>query len=146
MNKEPKFEWIENLGTTVCEIEYKGNLFYGSAECHPDDEDMKSRRTGEEIAYRRAKIEVLCHIRDNEIKPALTALEHLQGCMIHSKHYNQNSYENYMLRRQIQRYKNDLTTIKEMLAEERVGLKLFLTQKDAYYKQIRERRQKAKTK
>lgn len=146
MNKEPKFDWIENLGTTVCEIEYKGNLFYGYAECHPDDEDMKSRRTGEEIAYRRAKIEVLCHIRDNEIKPALTALEHLQGCMFHSKHYNQNTYENYMLRRQIQRYKNDLTTIKEMLAEERVGLKLYLTQKDAYYRQIRERRQKANSK
>ena len=146
MNKEPIFTWHEQAGTATCEIKYKGQIFIGGAFCHPDDKDMMNRRTGEEIAYRRAKIKMLCCIRDNEVKPALAALEHLQACMIHSKHYDENSYENYMLRKSIQRYKNDLTTIKEMLAEERVGLKLFLTQKDAYYKQIRARRQKANSK
>lgn len=145
MNKNPVFEWDKETGIATCSVNYNNKEIVGMAMCHPEDEDMMNEYTGCAIASMRAEIETLIHIRDNEIKPALNALKHLQACMVHSKHYNEKSYENKMLRRQIQNFENDLATIKEMIAQARLDLKVYLTSKDSYYKQVRARREKAKS-
>lgn len=142
---EPIFEWIEDIGQTTCVIEDKqGHIFVGTATCHDDDTDMKSRRTGEEISYRRARIEQMCFIR-NEINTELKALKQLYYSMKHSSKFNPKSYENIMLQRQIRGKEFDLDTIKEMLATERENLKNFLQEKDKFYNQVRAHRIKAKT-
>ena len=142
---EPTFEWVEELGQTTCVIEDKqGHIFIGTATCHDDDQDMKSRRTGEEIAYRRARIEQMQHIREN-VKLELQALNQLYYSMKHSTHFNPKSYENKMLQRQIRGKTFDLDTIKEMLATERENLKNMLQEKDKFYNQVRAHRSKAKT-
>lgn len=142
---EPTFEWVEELGQTTCIIEDKqGHIFIGTATCHDDDQDMKSRRTGEEIAYRRARIEQMRHIREN-VKLELQALKQLYYSMKHSTRFNPNSYENKMLQRQIRGKTFDLDTIKEMLATERENLKNMLQEKDKFYNQVRAHRSKAKT-
>ena len=105
---------------------------------------MKSRRTGEEIAYRRARIEQMRHIREN-VKLELQALNQLYYSMKHSMRFNPNSYENKMLQRQIRGKTFDLDTIKEMLATERENLKNMLQEKDKFYNQVRAHRSKAKT-
>ena len=69
MTKNITYEY--NEGSAKCIINYNGFDFIGLAKCHPEDEDMKSEYTGCAIASMRAEIEMLTHIRDNEIKPAL---------------------------------------------------------------------------
>ena len=142
---EPTFEWVEELGQTTCVIEDKqGHIFIGTATCHDADQDMKSRRTGEEIAYRRARIEQMRYIREN-VKLELQTLNQLYYSMKHSTRFNPNSYENKMLQRQIRGKTFDLDTIKEMLATERENLKNMLQEKDKFYNQVRAHRSKAKT-
>lgn len=143
MEKEPIFTFDKETGITTCSLECKGKTFTGTAKCHPDDFDFMARATGENIAAIRATINYFKYIRDCEMKPALRALKHLKGCMVNSKHYNENSYEARFLDKEIKNYENDLKEIKLMIAEEKINLKLYIVQKDVYYKLLRERRQKA---
>lgn len=140
MRIDPIFTWDEDAGIATCVINYKDNVYFGSAACHPDDQDMISRLTGQEIAYRRARIEYLISVRDNELKPGIKALKHLSGTMVHSKKFNPKSYENLSLQRELQNLENDLTAIQEEIIEERVALKRYILTKDEYYKKIRQRR------
>lgn len=97
MYKEPYFEWDEQNHQALCIIEdNKGRLFIGTATCHEDDIDMVSCRTGEEIAYRRAKIENLKTIKA-DLKLQISALNQLYYSMNTSKKFNSKSYENRML-------------------------------------------------
>lgn len=59
---------------------------------------MMSEKTGCEIAFRRAKIEVLKSYRD-ELKIKLEALRQLYYSMNQSNKFNEKSYENKMLQR-----------------------------------------------
>ena len=145
MRKEPYFEWNEDMGLTTCIFEdNKGRIFVGTATCHPDDEDMKSRRTGEEIAFRRARIELIKAMRE-EVKIELRVLNQLYYSMNQNTRFNSKSYENKMLQRQIRMKTFDLDTIKEMLTTEQQSLKKLIQEKDDFYKQVRNHRNKAKT-
>lgn len=143
MRREPVFEWNEENGQAYCVItDNKDRMFIGMATCHPDDADMQSRRTGEEIAFRRARIENLRAVRsdlDNELR----ALNQLYHSMKNSTRFNPKSYENIMLQRRIRATTFDLTTVKEMLATERENLRNLIQEKDKFYNQIRAHRNKA---
>lgn len=136
------FEWDEEDKVSKCVIqpEKNGPCFTGEAVCHEDDYDMASPRAGQEIAYRRAKIKHLQHIKNYEIKPQLASLKHLHGCMVHSSRFNPKSYENTMLQRQIRLLEFDLITVNEMIKYERENLKTFIDDKDRMYKHIRKKR------
>lgn len=109
----------------------------GTAMCHEDDVDMMSWRTGEEIAFRRAKMDCLRIHRNADLLPRLAALNQLYYSMKHSTKFNPKSYENKMLQRQIRAIKFDLTTIKEMLAYEQKNLKEYIQGKEKVYQRIR---------
>ena len=145
MSKEPNFNWDEETRTMTCQISNpQGHIFIGTATCHEDDIDMMSQRTGAEIAFRRAKIEALRSVRDTDLKPRLAALNQLYYSMNQSSKFNEKSYENYMLQRQIRLIKFDLTTINEMIAYERESLKGLIESKDEFYKKVRARRNQDK--
>ena len=142
MIKNVEFDWNEENGFCICYLTDENNeLFTGDAQCHIQDEDMKSQKVGEEIPYRRAKINKLCASRDHDLKPRLAALKQLYYSMAHSKNFNPKSYENKMLQRQIRLLEFDLETIKEMLAYERESLKAYINLKDALYKKLRTNRE-----
>ena len=136
------FDWDEGTHTAKCMIqpEKNGPIFVGEAICHDDDLDMVSPRTGQEIAFRRAKIKQLQHMKNYEIKPQLASLKHLYGCMIHSSKFDPESYENTMLQRHIRLLEFDLTTANEMIRYERKNLKAYIDDKDRMYKHIRMKR------
>ena len=139
--KNIQCDWDEEEKIAHCWIKgSNGRLFYGEATCHPDDYDMVSKITGQEIAFRRAKMEMLRDQRDNDIKPRLAALKHLYGCMSHSSNFNPESYENTMLQRQIRLLEFDLTTVKEMIQYERKSLSDYIQKKDQMYNSVRRRR------
>jgi hypothetical protein len=59
-----------------------------------------------------------------------------------SHRFNENSYENKMLQRQIRSINFDLTTTKEIIASEEQNLREYLKNKDEFYVKIRKMRKK----
>lgn len=57
--KNPKFTWDEESGSCLCIIQDKNKIYYGTATCGPEDQDMKSENTGSFIAMSRATIKAL---------------------------------------------------------------------------------------
>jgi hypothetical protein len=104
---------------------------------------MCGEKTGCEIAFRRAKINALKVYRD-ELKVSLKTLNQLYYTMNKSNKFNEKSYENKMLQRQINRISFDLTTIKETINDERKSLKEYLEEKEKFYVKIRSLRAKGK--
>ena len=142
MKNEPIFHWDEETGVSSCILSDGERIYTGFAHCHPDDEDMKGEKTGCEIALRRAKIAALRGYRD-ELKIRLSALNQCYHSMNMSHKFNEKSYENKMLQRQIRQIKFDLDTTKEMIAGEELSLRAYIKSKDVFYTQTRKRRQKA---
>lgn len=142
--KQPIFDWDELTGTAICILKYNDNIFTGVACCHEDDLDMKSKKTGCEIALRRAEIDALKYYK-NELQTSLKALNQLFYSMVQSNKFNENSYENKMLQRQIRLIQNDLDTTKEIIAQKQKSLKTYISEKDYFYKRIRKNREKAKS-
>ena len=142
MKHEPIFNWDENAGIASCIVSNGEKVYTGFAKCHPDDTDMTSEKTGCEIALRRARINALRGYRD-ELKIRLSALNQYYHSMNMSYRFNEKSYENKMLQRQIRQIKFDLDTTKEMIAGEELSLRAYIKSKDVFYIQTRKRRQKA---
>lgn len=139
MKHEPIFNWDEDAGVASCILSDGEKVFTGFAQCHPDDKDMSSEKTGCEIAFRRARINALRGYRD-ELKIKLKALSQLFYSMNRSYKFNEKSYENKMLQRQIRMIDFDLTTTKEMIATEEQSLRQYLSDKDKFYTKTRIRR------
>ena len=139
MKNEPIFNWDEEAGIASCILSDGEKVYTGFAQCHPDDEDMKGQKTGCEIAFRRARINALRGYRD-ELKIRLATLKQLYHSMNISYRFNEKSYENKMLQRQIRMINFDLTTTKEMIATEEQNLRAYIKEKDEFYKKTRKRR------
>lgn len=138
-HQEPRFYWDEETYEAICVLtDDNGNTYTGVANCHPDDLPFATQKDGCTIALYRATIQYFQSVRDNEIKPALRTLKELYHSMDRSYRFNPDSYENKMLQRKIQSYQNDLTTIKEMLVDERKKLKDFVDKKEKTYEIIRQ--------
>ena len=139
MKNEPIFNWDEETGISSCIVSDGKKVYTGFAQCHPDDEDMKGQKTGCEIAFRRARINALRGYRD-ELKIRLATLKQLYHSMNISYRFNEKSYENKMLQRQIRMINFDLTTNKEMIATEEQNLRAYIKEKDEFYNKTRKRR------
>ena len=140
LNTQPIFEWNKD-GYAICILKSANSSreFIGEARCHPDDADMMNEKTGNEIAFRRAKIQAIRGYRD-ELKAQLRALNQLYFSMNKSKRFNEKSYENRMLQRQIRMTNFDLATIREDLATEEQNLREYIAKKEDFYQHIRKNR------
>lgn len=138
MNKQPEYTWSERYGTATCTLFYKNYEFTGVANCHPDDQDMMSKLTGQTIAEMRATLKYLSFVRDCELQPQLKALKQLYYSMNYSKYFNPKSYEAKMLYRQINILKEDLTNIKIEIANIKTSLKEYIERKEKDHQKIRE--------
>ena len=138
MNKQPEYTWSERYGTATCTLFYKNYEFTGVANCHPDDQDMMSKLTGQTIAEYRATLKYLRFIRDCELQPQLKSLKQLYYSMNHSKYFNPKSYEAKMLYRQINHLTEDLKENKYLIDLTKSELKAYLTTKERDHKQLRD--------
>lgn len=133
--------WDKEKMEAKCTIELPSGTLTTVAKCHPDDYDFVNEFTGCEIASRRMSIKIL-QIHKHELNSRLSALNQLYYSMKHSKRFNEKSYENKMLQRQINMVKQDIQTIKEMIEKERNNLKSYIDAKDDFYKKVRTNRKK----
>lgn len=136
-----KTNYSYSEGNAKFTINYHGQVFVGTAKCHPEDSDFESARVGLTIAEARANIEVLRHIREYELKPQLKILNHLYANIKTSKYYNPTSYEAKMLRSQIRAIKKELATINNEIADEQKFVKDYISGKDKLYGKLRDKNQ-----
>lgn len=133
------FNWEPKLGQAICLINYKDVEIIGSAQCHEDDEDFISERTGLFIAESRANIALWQHIKNNELKPQIQALEHVLASWRHNQNYNPTSFEAKSLRRQIKAKTRDYIELKNRIAMEKEYLHDYIKNKDIVHNKLRNR-------
>lgn len=135
------FAYDEENGITTCTLQdTKHNTYIGEARCHPDDVDMKNKMTGSEIAYRRAYIKFLKHMRDTEFVPQLSILKHMYSCMEQAADFNPKDNNIRLMKRAIDNYSAAVDMIRSAIRDERNDLHTYMTDKAKLYKLIRERR------
>lgn len=134
--KNMAFIFDEENGTTVCEMKYDNNYFYGEAVCANEDMDMLNKKTGQEIAFHRACIDVMKYEK-NKLRIEYNGLKSAYYSMKHSKKFNPKSYEAIMLRRQMNMRENDISQLKVDIKTEKQYIKNYIEEKDAFYKKMR---------
>lgn len=127
----------------MCVISSKNKTYVGTAQCREEDRDMMSEKTGCEIAYRRAQINMLKSLRD-ELCIELKGLKKYYYTICNSKYYNKKNYMAVMLQRQIVMREESLAELREMLLDAQENLKQYMNAKAKFYDMIRKRRE-AKT-
>ena len=135
MDHNISFEYTQ--GNSCCIIRYKGFEFVGEAQCHPDDMDFESERTGLCIAEARATIKLMKFKRDYEIKPALRAIQHLYTNMQTSTKYDKKSYEAKMVYSQLKTLQKELDALNSDINEEKKYLKEYIDKKDTFHNRLR---------
>lgn len=139
MSKNYEIDYEYAYGTSCVMIVYKDQAFFGKAECHPDDKDMESERTGLTIAEARAYIKMKKFIKRHEIEPVIAAYKHLLKNIESSKHHNPRAYESCMIRSQLAHWENKLEEINTDIADEERSLQDYIKQKDKLYQKLRAR-------
>ena len=134
-----KYDFRTEGNTSYCDLTYNNLTFTGIAQCHPDDEDMMSERTGYFIAETRANIQKLRWCRDYEIMPMLKHYRHFYDCLSHSSKFNSDSYETKMIIKELKKLEYELKTIRADIQSEREYLKEYIAMKEKMAKRIREK-------
>lgn len=133
------FIWLPEENKTICEIKDNNLVFTGTAFCHEHDQDFKSEITGGYIAESRADIKYYQHQKNNVIKPALKALNHLLNCLKQSKNYNENSPEVKVIKKHIYNKEEELRQVITMIKIIKQDIKMYVDSKEALYKKLRAR-------
>lgn len=136
-----QYKWNEetNTATVSCET-LNGEILSASATCHPDDADMCSRQTGNIVAEFRLLIKCHQYEKNNILRPQLKILYHLKSLYERDPNYNEHSYENKMLRKQIRIVEEEIEATKKDIENIRKELKDFIDCKDSFYRKVRKHR------
>lgn len=140
------FLWYEDAGLAVVEITdpVSGTTFVGQAMCSPEDWDMKSKLTGQEIAWKRAYIFYLQYIK-NRAYIEYQTLNNLEKNVKNCKHYNKEFQIENLLSKQVNSARNQYYYFKERIKAEKKSLQKYIEAKAEIYQKIREgRNNKAK--
>ena len=135
-----KYDWDEIQGIMIASVEVDGTILTATAKCHPDDTDMCSRQTGTIIADFRLFIKYCQYEKNNILRPQLKMLCHLKSLYERDSNYNEHSYENKMLRKQIRIVEEEIEATKENIENIKKELKDFIDCKDSFYKKVRKYR------
>lgn len=96
-----------------CIIKYNNKEFIGEANCHPEDEEYFSTRTGGVIAEVRAKIKLFKY-KEKELKNKLRVLKSFEKDLLGSK-ANPKSYECKRLKSKIKNIELDIQQISNII-------------------------------
>lgn len=137
------FQFDKETGITTCTIETNNKIYKGTAKCCDVDKDMMSPKTGSEIAYHRAMIQLLKDVKTS-IALELKGLQRYYHIVNQSRHFNKENYMARMLYRQLQRYAHELSVLDNLIAEQQQQLTEWIKQKDEFYRKIRANRKKVR--
>lgn len=141
--KKVQFHFSDETGLCICTINIRENQYIGMAQCHPDDMDMMSEKTGEEIAYNRAIVEMLRDER-SRLQTELAGLKSLYYSMNNSPKFNAHSYEAISLFKQMRLRQDDIGSINDLIRSTQHYVDQLIKEKDEFYKKIRKNRKTEK--
>ena len=118
---------------TVCQIRVKDKYFYGEAQCHPQDEDYCSIRTGQTISESRARIKYYQYLKNEE----RTKLHALYEVRHRFRLINVLSREYITISNFIKEHEEILAELICAIEEEKKFLKDYIDLKDELYKRYR---------
>lgn len=98
---------------------------------------MKSKTTGEQIAYNRALVKSLQHKKNKVLKPGLYSLQQLFYSMVMSKKYNPDSFEAKQLQKHIQKIEKEISNCKTTIKRLHINLRNYIVEKEKLYQKIR---------
>ena len=130
---EPIIKWYEDSRSTTYTIELCDEQFTGKSFCHPDDDDMASRRTGEHIAEARAIMQAIKFYRKHYLRPQLDALRQARYSMEQAGVTE--GVE--VLDKQINKLERILRATKKELVQTKRDLTKYIQDKDIFYNRIR---------
>lgn len=133
--------WDEDLGLATATIvdTTHGEVFTASAMCSPEDSDMKSKLTGQEIAWRRAYIKYLQYLK-NYYGVQYKALNDFQKNIQNCKHYNSDFQIEQLLSKEVKLTYNTYINLREKVKCEKKALNSYISNKAEVYHKYRERR------
>lgn len=137
--------WDPDGNVCTCVITYDGKEFMGIANCHPNDKDVCSTFTGENIAGNRAFIKVIQYIKNTEIDKPLNLLTNLYKNMETSYRFNPKSFEAKQLYREIKEFQKAQQVAKETIASIKAELKQYIDDKDKAAQLYRLKQQRAES-
>ena len=134
-------QWDEESGLATAQVidTTLGEVFVGTAFCSEEDQDMKSRLTGQEIALRRAFIEHIKYLKRlysvkyNTLK---NFKKQIEGC----KHYNSEFQIEMILERELKELGEQVAHLRCKLEVEKSHLREYIRAKAEIYQKIREGR------
>lgn len=138
---EPIYKWHEEIGVAECTIydPETNKPVTGVARCGPEDVDMKSEKTGCEIAYRRALIKLL---KEKQSRTKLIRNAYKDLLVTYEKRPGYNK-EDPLVRIARKRYYNtleDIRTLESAIVNFKADLKSFIDEKDKFYVRLRKLR------
>lgn len=139
--KKPIYEWSENTGiASVMLYDEKNRVFIGSAVCAKEDKDMKSQKVGQEIAGRRAEIDLIRqHIKD--LKWEKKILQDLLSTYKNHPKHNDEDWQEAILKRKIYNLILDIETFKTMYKDKFKDLQDYIHMKEIFYQKVRKARE-----
>lgn len=111
---------------------YDNKTFIGTAQCHPDDEDVASERVGAIIAESRAAIKYFQYLKE-KTKHQIEILYHIL-----SYRNTERTKEQKRIYKLYTNLKNDLIQYDERIKLEKQLLIQYLNEKDKIFQKIRE--------
>lgn len=130
-----KFEHCDSY--YQCYLKYGTMTFYGEARCHPEDEDMKSERTGYFIAECRANLQLMRWRRDYEIMPMVKEYKHLYNSLAQSPKFDKESCAAKAILREWKKWERELEATREDIKNEKNYLRNYIIEKDKLHNKIR---------
>ena len=146
MKKHNRMSWNPETGVATYTIIYDGQEFIGTAQCHPEDEDMKNEYAGYAIAEYRALIKLGKHIRTNELRPQLKILKHLYATMAQRKDFDKRQPDAKLVWRQIKMLENEIVEVSKSISELQLNLFDYIDYKEYFYKKLRKLRDSGENK
>lgn len=132
-----EYEWNPETGISKCTIYDKGLKFEGVANCHPDDMDFASERTGCYIAESRAGLARLRHKRDNILRPQIKSLMDFYHNLKDRKHFDPTNPMIGILFQHINKLNHELSELEQDIRLEKTYLQDYIQNKDIVYEKIR---------
>ena len=105
-------DFNRNTGISVASVEHMGQVFYGIARLHPEDQAYGSIYTGCNFAEMRATIKALKYEKQYRVYHLKEWEKFLHGCL-DSKKFDKESDSAKVVFRQYNRQKKQITDIEE---------------------------------
>lgn len=141
MNKKPIFSWQEDDGIAVCKITNPENdyIAVGMARCHPEDRDMMSEKTGLEIAYHRALMNLYKNKVKN-LKKERRVHEDIYKTFMSMPNFDKENRYIRVVRHRIYGLKEEIKIYQELINNTRAYINDFIDNKTKFYNLTRANR------